>query len=267
MGVWSALRYAMSMRRVRRIGLSEADRLVSGARPDPGLEGLVGLLDAARAPTPEADLAGERAAVAGFRAERQRAVPTAPPRRKNRAFRTLAMKVALGFAVLTFGGTALAARTGSLPSAVQERAHTMFSDVGVPAPAPASSTQVTSAGVTASPVPSPTPAPSRTVTPGPGATAVVELCKVWDAARQDPRGKVVPAQTRRALADAAGGVPEIDNFCAARLGEPSAGASVSGTGRPSSSGKGPGGPKATATPSHPGNGQGKGNGKSQSPGK
>src|SRR5687768_16468097 len=57
-GAWSALRYAMSMRRVRRIGLSEADRLVAGARPEPGLEGLAGLLDAARSPTPGEDLAG-----------------------------------------------------------------------------------------------------------------------------------------------------------------------------------------------------------------
>jgi hypothetical protein len=256
----------MSMRRVRRIGLSEADRLVAGARPDPGLEGLVGLLDAARSPTPEADLAGERAAVAGFLAARQRAVPTAPPRRQNRAVRTIAMKVALGFAVLAFGGTALAARTGSLPSTVQERAHTMFSDVGVPPPAPASPTQVTRGSV-----PTPTRAPSRTATPTPSERATLELCRVWDAARQDPPGKRVPPQTRRALADAAGGAPEIDGFCAALLGTASASATATATATATTGPAGPGQPtrsgKPTATPSHPGKGPGNGNGKSHGPGK
>jgi hypothetical protein len=222
------------------------------------LEGLVGLLDAARSPTPEADPAGERAAVAGFLAARQRAVPTAPPRRQNRAVRTFAMKAALGLAVLAFGGTALAARTGSLPSAVQERAHTIFSDVGVPPPAPASSTQVTRGSV-----PTPTRAPSRTATPTPSERATRELCRVWNAARQDPSGKPVPPQTRRALADAAGGVPKIDAFCAARQG--TASPSATATSKPAGPKKPTKSGKPTVTPSHPGKGQGNGHSKSQGP--
>ncbi|MFB9361767.1 hypothetical protein [Actinoplanes nipponensis] len=226
------------------------------------MEGLAGLLDAARASTPGEDLAGERAAVAGFLAARQRAVPTAPPRRKNREARTFAMTVALGFAVLTFGGTALAARTGSLPPAAQERAHALFSGVGVPpppAPVPATSAPPT----TGRAVPSPTPAPSRTATPAPSATAATELCRVWDAAGQDPPGRDVPAEVRRSLAAAAGGVPRIDGFCAALLGEASRSSSA---GAPASSGTppGPGKPagkpsapgKPTVTPSHPGKGNG-----------
>jgi len=221
------------------------------------MEGLVELLDAARASTPGEDLAGERAAVAGFLAARQRAVPTAPPRRENRAVRTLAMKVALGFAVLAFGGTALAARTGSLPTSVQERAHDIFSEVGVPAPEP--STQSTAGGGTTSAVPSPLPKPSRSVTSSPAATAVLDLCRAWDAAGQDPPGKAVPAPDRRALAAAAGGVPKIDDFCAELLGEPAGTSKPSDTGTPTKKPKptppAPG--KPSVTPSHPGKGHGK----------
>ena len=224
------------------------------------MEGLAGLLDAARASTSGEDLAGERAAVAGFLAARQRAVPTAPPRRRNRAVRVIAMKVALGFAVLACGGTALAARTGSLPTAVQERAHTAFSDVGVPPPAPARSSRVTTGGITASAVPSPTPHASAT--PGPSDPATVELCRAWETARRDPPGKAVPPEIRRALAAAAGGVPRIDEFCAGELGKVSEPAKPTGSDLPSGPGKEPAGPPAPATPSHPG----KGNGRSKGPG-
>jgi hypothetical protein len=262
----------MSKRRVRRIGLHEADRLVAGARPDPDMEGLAGLLDAARAPTPGEDLAGERAAVAGFLAARQRAVPTAPPRRPERErvrplVRATAMKAALAIAVLAFGGTALAARTGSLPTAAQERAHDLLSGVGVPAPAQTTrSTQARPSATTSSAVPSKSPTPARTATPTPGGTApAVELCRVWDAARQPP-GKAVPAETRRALAAAAGGVPKIDDFCAGVLGK--AGATPTATGAPATT-QAPG-PTATGkpthskkpkpTPTHPGKSKSKGKG-------
>jgi hypothetical protein len=218
------------------------------------MEGLAELLDAARASTPGEDLAGERAAVAGFLAARQRAVPTAPPRR-DRAVRTFAMKVALGFAVLAFGGTALAARAGSLPPSVQERAHDIFSEVGVPDPDP--STQPTAGGVTTSAVPSPLPKPSRSVTSSPAATAVLDLCRVWDAARQDPPGKAVPAPARRALAAAAGGMPKIDDFCAELLGKPAATSKPSDTGTPTKKPKPTHPGKPSVTPSHPGKGHGK----------
>lgn len=172
------------------------------------------------------------------------------------------MKVALGFAVLAFGGTALAARTGSLPSAVQERAHTIFSDVGVPPPASAAPTQVARGSV-----PTPTRAPSRTATPTPSQRATLELCRVWDAARQDPPGKGVPPQARRALADAAGGVREIDGFCAALLGTASASATATATTEPAGPGRPTRSGKTPATPSHPGKGPGNGNGKSEGPGR
>jgi hypothetical protein len=184
----------------------------------------------------------------------------------------IAMKVALSIAVLAFGGTALAARTGSLPAAVQERAHTIFSDVGVPAPEPDRSRQVTTDGVTGVPVPSRTPAPTRSATPQPSGTATLELCRTWDTARREPPGKAVPAEVRRALAAVAGGVPKIDEFCAGQLGKPSATAKSPGSGKSPSPAKTTTGPKATEPPapepSHPGKGKdnGKGNDKSRGPG-
>ena len=229
------------------------------------MEGLVELLDAARTSTPGEDLAGERAAVAGFLAARQRAVPTAPPRR-SRAVRTIAMKVALGFAVLAFGGTALAARTGSLPPAAQERAHDIFSQAGVPAPD--RSRQPSAGGGPTSAVPSRLPTPGRSVTSAPGGTTVLDLCRVWDAARQDPPGKAVPAPTRRALAAAAGGMPEIDGFCAKQLGksaEPSGPPSSGTASKPAEPPK-PGKPTTTGKPSDTPSPPGKGHGTSKRPG-
>lgn len=251
------------------------------------MEGLAGLLDAARSATPGDDLAGERAAVAGFLAARQRAVPAAPPRR-SREVRTTAMKVALGFAVLAFSGTALAARAGSLPPAAQERAHALLSGVGVPAPASnrvvTPTAQPSAGGATTSAVPSLVPTPTRS---GPGGTTALELCRVWVAAGQDPPGKAVPAPTRRALAAAAGGQPEIDGFCAGVLGTPAPSGSVSpspttgpsepptigeptATGKPTTTGKPAETGKPTVKPSHPGKGHGTGKptatGKDQRPG-
>jgi hypothetical protein len=71
------------------------------------------LLDAAGAFTPGEAPAGGRAARAGFLATRQRTVPPAPSRRGDVEVRRTAMKVALGFRVVAFGGTASAARAGS----------------------------------------------------------------------------------------------------------------------------------------------------------
>ena len=178
------------------------------------------------------------------------------------------MKLALGVAVLMFGGTALAARTGSLPDAAQQRAHTIFSGVGVPPPEPAPSAQVPTGGVTASAAPSPTasPAPARSATPDPSDAATLELCRTWDTARRDKPGAAVPAEIRRALAAAAGGVPEIDEFCTARLGsapetaEPTGSGKPPGSAKPTSPGTATPGATPTATPSDPGKRKGKGNG-------
>src|SRR5919205_228680 len=125
MGLWSALQDAMRTRRNRRIGLTEADRLVAGQPPGPDHRGLSVLLGAAAGPPSAEELAGERAAVARFVAANRGPVPltTSFRVRPPRSARTVAIKLAAGVAVLATGGTAGAAETGNPPAGVQQRAH------------------------------------------------------------------------------------------------------------------------------------------------
>ncbi|WP_203920441.1 hypothetical protein [Rugosimonospora africana] len=243
-----------------RIGLTEADRLVAGDPPSPGYPGLGALLNMAKAPASEEELAGERAAVAGFAAAYRGAVPASVPRGRRSAWvplsaKGVAVKVAAGVAVLAVGGTA-AAETGNLPAGAQQRAHRMFSSLGVPAAdSGGRSTGAGPAGVAGSVRPStsavPTPRAGGT-TPRSSDPATLAQCEAWDAEREDPRGKAMTAQAHRALFAVAGGQSRVPAFCAALLtpspdGRPSAGVAPAHPGA------------ATATPSHPG-GQGTANG-------
>jgi uncharacterized membrane protein YgcG len=225
MGLWSALQGAMRTRRNRRIGLAEADRLVAGQPPGPDHRGLSVLLGAATAPPSAEELAGERAAVARFVAANRgpAPLPTSSRVRAPRSARTVAIKLAAGVAVLATGGTAVAAETGKLPAGVQQRAHQLFSALGVPAPVggPHPTATATGAGPTRSGG-SVSPAPTRTP-PRSGATtqsaepSALGLCRSWDDARSNPRGKAMPAASRHALAAAAGGEAQIADFCASLL--------------------------------------------------
>jgi hypothetical protein len=249
MGLWGALQGAMRTRRTRRIGLAEADRLVAGKLSSPDPWGLGVLLDAAKAPPSVDELAGERAAVAGFLAAHRNAAATAQSKRRNRAqlrlsTRAVALKVAAAVTVLAMGGTAVAAQTGKLPAGAQQRVHDMLSSLGVPAPdggpRPASTGPVR---------PSTSAQPSATPTPpisaAPADAAALTLCRQWDAARQKPHGKAMTAEAKHALVEAAGGQSKIAAFCTALLDNP-----------PATPGP------ATATPSQPaaGNGNSKGKG-------
>ncbi|WP_207229916.1 hypothetical protein [Krasilnikovia cinnamomea] len=266
--------------RTRRLGLDEADRLVAGDQPGPGHEGLGQLLAAARAPASPRELAGERAAVAGFVAARQRAVPIDVPKGTRRvrvpvSVRAVAMKVAAGFAVLAATGTAAAATTGTLPDGAQQRAHRLFSALGVPAPTPvprrttvgpgggAPSPQGTATRPPASPTPSRTPAVTGG-TAAPSRADALGLCTAWGAA-QHPHGKAMSAQARAALAAAAGGEEAIARYCALVRGRPAKPAAPRDPKPAQEKGK------PTATPSHPGNGNGdgtgNGNGHGNGPGK
>jgi hypothetical protein len=209
----------MRTRRTRRIGPTEADRLVAGNPPDPDHRGLGVLLDAATAPPSVEELAGETAAVAryvaAFRATA--AEPAARDRvRVPRSAKMIVTKVAAGVAILTAGGTAVAAETGNFPAGVQH----FFSALGVPAPDGGPQPTATGAGPApsrGSATPSPTPAPSRSgATPRPAETTALVLCRAWDDTRQKP-GNPMPAASRRALAAAAGGEKKIDGFCASLL--------------------------------------------------
>ena len=270
MGLWSALQSAMRTRTIRRIGLTEADRLVAGNPPGPDHRGLAVLLDAVTAPPSVEELAGETAAVARFVAAFRG--PAAPPSTSNRVrvrrpARMVAVKVAAGVAVLAAGGTAVAAETGSLPAGAQQ----FFATLGAPAPDGGPQPTVTGAGPAPSrgpESPSPTPAPSRsswswspTPTPSrspattlPTETTALGLCRAWDAFRADPGSNPMPAASRHSLAAAAGGEKEIADFCADLLATsavttgstPSTGA---GEGDGDGDGKGNGQGQPTSTPS------------------
>jgi hypothetical protein len=170
----------MHPRRNHRIGPDEAEHLVNGD--------LRHLFEAARAPATEQELAGEKAMVAAFVAHRRSAERAARKRRPT-SVRTAVVAMAAGLALLTFGGTAVAARTGNLPRGAQQHAHRLFSALGVPAPrtGPPDSTH---------------PSPSPTVT-------ALSWCDQW-------QGKPEPlsSENRRKLGEAAGGEDRIGKYCA-----------------------------------------------------
>jgi hypothetical protein len=233
-----------------RIGLDEADRLVSGDTTGPGREGLAALLDAANSPPTRGELAGESDAVARFAAARRGVVPPDPPRgeghvRVSPSARAVAMKVAAGIVALAVGGTALAAEAGTLPATAQQHAHRLFSSLGVPAPTLGSRPLRSGTGAGPSDDPTTVPRPSRTPSPTVSASAPVAshrgLCRAW-AAEKKPHGRAMSAASRRALAAAAGGTDNIADYCRTLLITT------------------PPPPSASPAPDHPGKGNGKGNG-------
>jgi len=243
----------MRVRRTTRVGPDEVDRLMAGDPSGPDHRGLAALLSAAKAaPTPE-ELAGERAAVTGFRAAYREAAPTGGPARSSRARRSpvrmATLKVAASVAVLAVGGTAVAAETGRLPAAAQRQAYELFGDLGVPAPRPATgraapgpvdSPATGGTGPGASGPASPAATSPSAATSSPSAAAATRahgLCRAWDAHRRG-NGKAMAAGARRELAGLAGGEDRIEAFCAAYLPSPA--------------------PQPSAT-TQPGNGNGNGN--------
>jgi hypothetical protein len=185
-----ALLHAMRTRRTGRIDLERADRLVAGDPPGPAQAGLGPLLDALRAPGIPGELSGEKATVAAFKAHRKRAARAARVKSPARAVLVPALTA---LALLLFGGTALAARTGNLPEAAQQHAHRLFSALGVPAPR------------TGPPHPSPSPSPAGSVSPLP-----VELawCNDWKTG-----GPPLSAENHRKLRAAAGSEQRIPGYC------------------------------------------------------
>jgi hypothetical protein len=187
-----ALLHAMRTRRNQRIDLDEADRLSNGETPGPNQAGLGILLDALRAPATPGELSAEKATVAAFTAHRKRAARAA-----RTSTRSVLVPALAALALLTFGGTAFAARTGNLPDDAQQHAHRLFSALGVPAPRTGPATRhptpVASAG------PSPTSRP-----------AVVELgwCADWQ-----PGGPPLSNEDHQRLRAAAGSENRIPSYC------------------------------------------------------
>jgi hypothetical protein len=210
-----ALLHAMCTRRTQQIGLNQADRWVTGDRPGPDHQGLAELLTAVKAPATAEELAGERAAVAGFAAAHRRAA--SPKRRRSRVRmsrtpRTVVVNVAAGLALVAGAGTAAAARTGNLPDGAQQHAHRLFSALGIPPPrtGPANPKPVPQAST-----PRTTSRPSPTPAPGVSTTSTTEAvpagwCRAWSAA---PHNSDAP--WRRNLIEAAGSEHDIPAYCAA----------------------------------------------------
>ena len=128
---WVSVMRTLRTRGPRRPSTRQAEQLLTGQPVGPDLRDLRRLLAAAAAPPRPGELAGERAAVEGFRRHYRRPVDR---RRRTVAValrRTVMVKAATGAVVLFVGGTALAAGTGSLPDPAQQSAHDFL---GVPGP-------------------------------------------------------------------------------------------------------------------------------------
>jgi hypothetical protein len=229
-----AFKNAMRTRRTHRIDLDEADRLAAGDPPG-AAAGLGTLLGSLRAPGTRRELAAEKDTVAAFTAHRKRAARAARRNHRTRIgharrtpARTLVVPLTTALALLLFGGTALAARTGNLPHGAQQHAHSLFSALGVPAPR------------TGPQHPSPTPSAS------PAPTAIeLGWCADWQ-----PGGPSLSSENHQKLTVAAGSEQRIPGYCdtlrrSAAPSRPPISPSASVTPSPSPSNT------ATETPSSP----------------
>ncbi|GIE32752.1 hypothetical protein Ait01nite_057970 [Actinoplanes italicus] len=252
MRLLDALRHAMRMRRTGPDDLDAAGRWAAGAEPGPEDRGLAELLAAAKAPAHAEELAGRPAAVAAFAAAGLDAAAPGPATRfrRSRAVRTLIVNVTAGVLLLTGTGAAVAARGGHLPDGAQQRAHDLFSRLGVPAPQtvpdapdprPSRAEPSRRPGrppSAAAPPSAPTPAQPSGSAAVPGAAG---WCRAWAAApgRDD-------APWYRDLVEAAGSEAEVAAYCAGLDGPGAA------SGKPARSHKPPGKPSSLPTPSHAG---------------
>ena len=239
MGVWDALSDAMGTSRMRRIGPREAEQLINAGSDGAAYPELSHLLAAAAAPPRPDELVDLRSAVAAFEAAGRDYELSARVAARRRTFaKSVLVKAAAGVALVMFGGTALAAETGTLPRGAQQHAHEAFSAFGVPPPGDSSSpTGAPSDQATPSPAPS---SGTQSATPKLSSAAILGLCRSWDAQQKNPASKPMEDEALRALTAAADGEKHIEAFCAPLL----------------AAGHGHTGPGAAApTPSHPGNGK------------
>jgi len=238
MGVWDALSDAMGTSRMRRIGPHEAEQLINAGSEGGAYPELSHLLAAAAAPPRPDELVDLRSAVAAFEAAGRDYELSARVATGRRTFaKSVLVKAAAGVAVVMFGGTALAAETGTLPRGAQQQAHEAFSVLGVPPPGDG---------------PAPTGSPADRVTPSPAPSSgnqartpkILGLCRSWEAQQKSPKNKPMEEEALRALTVAAGGEKHIKAFCAPLL--------AAGHGQPAASSSG----SAVPTASHPGNAKG-----------
>jgi hypothetical protein len=234
------------------------DRLLDGdvaEHPTPAVNALADLLAAAAAPASGRELAGQAAAVAAFVRERDAGGHRhSAARRRSMLATLLGTKLAAAAATgaVGFGGLAAAAYAGALPEPIQDFAHqtvgapaasTDHTDSGQgPAHKNGNAGEQATAGQSGQPV-------------GPDATGPSKygLCTAF-AEEQAENGRVdTKSVAFQALANAAGGADNIDEFCA-DVNPPSQGtdpASVSSSDAASDHASSPPTDAPTGTPATP----------------
>jgi|RhiMetdeSRZDD1v2_1073273.scaffolds.fasta_scaffold52492_2 hypothetical protein len=208
------------------------DRRRRNGGPGHGLGDVDALIAAATDRAHPRELAGEEAAVAAFREMHRRSAGSAPSNRRSvRVPRlvagSLTAKIALSLGVLSLGGIAFAAETGSLPTSAQSAAHQVFRAVGVPDADQRASEHASDNGG------QPTQTHSGGQQAGAASPAITGLCRAYASGDKKDHGKALDSTAFQALATAAGGEGKIEAFCAGVLASPSAGPSTIPSSSPS----------------------------------
>jgi len=206
----------MSMNRSRRLDRRTAEEILDGA-PGGRDHALNALLAAAAGAASEAELRGEHAAVAAFRAARLAPAP--------RARRRLMIKIALAklltakFAVaaaataaVTAGGVAAVAATGNLPGSPDSHSASTSATIAASARSSVSTTEApeSSHGDAKSNGAGPSGSPSP---------SLVGLCHAYTAGAGSEHGKALESPAFTVLITTAGGKDKVDAYCAKALAD------------------------------------------------
>ncbi|MEV4825512.1 hypothetical protein [Micromonospora sp. NPDC049274] len=231
--------------------------VASVAAADP----LAGLLAAAAGPVRPAELAGEEAALAAFRAARVAApAPSVARRPRRRRLTTGALAWIGALAATATAGAAFAAAgldraPDPLPPAPSSAPPTGSGPAATPSTPSAPSAPPTRS--------TPSGPPSSAGTPSAGSTPNGQLhglCRAWLAKKPEQREKALRTPAFQRLVTAAGGVPAVEAYCQRLVPEakpsaparPSPSAAPSAPARPSPPAEPPTLPgSARVTPSHP----------------
>jgi len=197
----------MSMNRSRRLDRRTAEEILDGA-PGGRDHALNALLAAAAGAASEAELRGEHAAVAAFRAAR---LAPAPRARRRLMIKTMLAKLlttklavaAAATAAVTAGGVAAVAATGNLPGSPDSHsastsATTAGSATSTTAATESSHGDAKSTGAE----PSGSPSPS-----------LVGLCHAYTAGAGAEHGKALESPAFTVLITTAGGKDKVDAYC------------------------------------------------------
>ncbi|MEV4659531.1 hypothetical protein [Micromonospora sp. NPDC049301] len=193
------------------------DRAGTPADPDvTGADPLARLLAAAAGPVRPGELAGEEAALAGFRVARANPAPTVARRPHRRRLTTGAVAWMGALAATATAGAAFAAvRLDRAPDPAPVTPSS-------PSPAPSDVEATPSAGHTATPsrstagTPSATSTPSAIGTPSAGAAPPGQLrglCRAWQAKKPEQREKALRTPAFERLVTAAGSAGEVEAYC------------------------------------------------------